>query len=164
MILENNTIDLKVGDVFRFNRARKHNKVINEFDYNGETYMVYIDDSRYPSMHTASKNRLCSVYNYYGNYVDAIVEVNGKQVRGLGGKLLDEPKPVTEKKVKVVKETKVSKPVGELTAFEKYCEVQKSGVINMTDIVTGARLAGISEEKYEDIIFNYDLYKRGERE
>ena len=70
----------------------------------------------------------------------------------------------TEKKVKVVKETKVSKPVGELTDFEKFRKVQKSGVINMTDIYTGSRLAGISEEKYEDILFHYNEYKEGKRQ
>ena len=164
MIQKDNKIELKVGDVFRFNRARKRNKVINEFVYNGETYMVYIDDSKYPSMHTASKESLCTVYHYYGNIVDAIVEVNGKQVRGLGGKLLDEPKHMTEKKVKVVKETKVSKHVGELTDFQKFYKVQMGGKINMTDIVQGAALAGLSEEKYEDILFHYDEYKEGKHQ
>ena len=33
----------------------------------------------------------------------------------------------------------------------------------MTDIVTGSRLAGISEEKYEDIMWHYDEYKKGIR-
>lgn len=158
MLLENNTIDLKVGDVFRFNRARKHNTVINQFDYNGKTYMVYIDDAQYPSMKISSKESLCGVYRYYGNIVDAIVEVNGLLVRGVGGKLLDTPKPVKEK----VK--KDPKPKKELTDFQKFFNVQCSGRINMTDIVTGSRLAGISEEKYEDILFHYDEYKSGKRQ
>lgn len=157
MQLENNTIDLKVGDVFRFNRARKHNTVINEFDYKGEKFMVYIDDVQYPSMKIARKDALCGVYRYYGNIVDGIVEVNGMQVRGLGGKLLDTPKPVKEK---VKKDPKSKK---ELTDFQKFCILQKSGKINMTDIERGAFLAGISELKYEDILFHYDEYKSGER-
>lgn len=158
MQLKDNTIDLKVGDVFRFNRARKHNTVINEFDYKGEKFMVYIDDAQYPSMKIARKEALCGVYHYYGNVVDGIVEVNGMQVRGLGGKLLDTPKPVKEK----VK--KNPEPKKELTDFQKFFNVQCSGRINMTDIVTGSRLAGISEEKYEDILFHYDEYKSGKRQ
>lgn len=159
MLVENNTIDLKVGDVFRFNRARKHNTVINQFDYNGKTYMVYIDDAQYPSMKISSKENLCGVYHYYGNIVDAIVEVNGKLVRGRGGKLLSEPKEVTEKKEKKVKSVKK-----EHTDFQKFLKVQRSGIINMTDIVTGSKLAGIPESKYEDILFNYEKYKSGEKE
>ena len=34
----------------------------------------------------------------------------------------------------------------------------------MTDIVTGSILAGISEEKYEDILWRYDEYKSGKRQ
>lgn len=166
MLLENNTIDLKVGDVFRFNRARKHNTIINEFDYNGETYMVFIDDAKYPSMEISPKEKLCGVYPCCGNYFDAVVEVNGKQVRGLGGKLLDTPKDVSKKKV--VKKVKPSKKdlidfQEELTDFQRFIRVQRSGVINMTDIVTGSRLAGISESKYEDILWHYDEYKTGKR-
>ena len=168
MLLENNTIDLKVGDVFRFNRARKHNTVINEFDYNGKTYMVFIDDVKYPSMKISPKEKLCGVYQYCDNFVDAVVEVNGKQVRGLGGKLLDNPKDVSKKKKKVVKKVKPAKKdlfdfQEELTDFQRFLRVQRSGVINMTDIVTGSRLAGISESKYEDIIWHYDEYKTGKR-
>ena len=37
---EQNIIALKVGDTFRLNGARKHNTVINEFDHDGETYVV----------------------------------------------------------------------------------------------------------------------------
>ena len=161
MFLEYNKIELKVGDVFRFNRARKHNTAINEFDYKGQTYMVYIDDSQYPSMEVARKEALCGVYRYYGNIVDGIVEVNGMRVRGLGGKLLNTPKPVGEK----VKKTKVSKPVkGYPTDFEKFFNVQCSGKINMTNIFEGARLSGLSVEKYEDILFHYDEYKSGKRQ
>ena len=158
MQLKNNTIDLKVGDVFRFNRARKHNTVINEFDYKGEKFMVYIDDAQYPSMKIARKETLCGVYHYYGNFVDCIVEVNGTQVRGLGGKLLDTSKPVKEK----VK--KDPEPKKELTDFQKFFNVQCSGKINMTNVYEGARLSGLSVDKYEDILFHYDEYKSGKRQ
>lgn len=35
-----NIIELKVGDKFRFNRARKHYMVMHMFDYEGETYVI----------------------------------------------------------------------------------------------------------------------------
>ena len=169
MLQKDNEIELKVGDVIRFNRARKHYKIVSMFEYEGETYFTYISIVKYPSFHTASKDFLCGVDTYYGNIYDGVVEVNGYQVRGTGGKLLPTPKPV---KVKVKKNT--TKPAQEyvkkditpkeLTDFQKFYRVQRSGRINMTDIVTGSILAGISEEKYEDILWHYDEYKSGKRQ
>lgn len=43
--------------------------------------------------------------------------------------------------------------------FAKFIRVQQSGVINMTDIVTGAKLARITEEEYEHILWNYSELK-----
>ena len=158
MLTKDNFIDLKVGDEFRFNRSRKHHKVINMFDHNGKTYVIILGDSKYSHFEVREKNNLCGVYTYYGNVFDGVVEVNGHQVRGTGGKLLPTPKPVKEKV------NKEPKPKKELTDFQKFFNVQCSGRINMTDIVTGSRLAGISEEKYEDILFHYDEYKSGKRQ
>ena len=45
--LEKNIVTLKVGDIFRLNGAKKHNTVVNEFEYNGETFIVYIGDTPY---------------------------------------------------------------------------------------------------------------------
>ena len=39
--------------------------------------------------------------------------------------------------------------------FDKFLKLQKSGVINMTDVVTGAKLIRESEDIYTDIMFNY---------
>ena len=97
MLEEDKFIELKVGDVFRFNRARHHNKIVNIFEYDGKTYFNYITIEEYPSMKTASKQYLCDVYTYYGNVYDGVVEVNGYIVRGTGGKVLKNPKPVKEK-------------------------------------------------------------------
>lgn len=157
MLAKDNFIDLKIGDEFRFNRSRKHHKVINMFDHNGKTYVIILGDSEYSHFEIREKNNLCGVYTYYGNVFDGVVEVNGYQVRGIGGKLLPTPKPVKEKVDKPKSEKK------ELTDFEKFLKVQKSGIINMTDIVNGSKLAGISESKYEDILFHYDEYKEGKR-
>ena len=60
MILENNYIELKVGDVFRFNRARKHCKVIAEFEHKGTAYLVYQGDTQYSRFQIGSKKALCS--------------------------------------------------------------------------------------------------------
>lgn len=158
MLQKDNFIDLKIGDEFRYNRSRKHHKVINMFDYDGKTYVVVLGDSDSSHFEIREKNYLCGVYTYYGNVFDGVVEVNGYKVRGTGGKLLHNPKPV-EEKVK-----KESKPRKELTDFQKFYKVQCSGKINMTDIVTGSMLAGISEEKYEDILWHYDEYKSGKRQ
>ena len=155
---KDNFIDLKIGDEFRFNRSRKHHKVINMFDYDGKTYVVILGDTDYSHFEIMKKTTLCGVHTYYGNVFSGIVEVNGYQVRGTGGKLLSTPKPVKEK---VKKEPK---PPKELTDFQKFYKVQCSGKINMTDIVTGSILAGISEEKYEDILWHYDEYKSGKRQ
>ena len=160
MLEPNNSIELKVGDVFRFNRARKHHKVVSEFEYEGKTYVIIVGDSQYSRFEIKEKERLCGVYTYYGAVYDGVVEVNGFQVRGTGGKLLDTPRPVKEKE-KIVKPQPEEK---ELTDFQKFLKVQRSGVINMTDIVRGSRLAGISEAKYEDILFHYNEYKSGKRQ
>ena len=157
MLQKDNFIDLKIGDEFRYNRSRKHHKVINMFDYDGKTYVVVLGDSDSSHFEIREKNHLCGVYTYYGNVFDGVVEVNGYQVRGTGGKLLPTPKPVKDK----VKKDTTKK---ELTDFQKFYKVQCSGRINMTDIVTGSMLAGISEEKYEDILWHYDEYKSGKRQ
>ena len=39
--------------------------------------------------------------------------------------------------------------------WKKYLRVQRSGIINMNDIRTGAFLIGETQEVYETIIFNY---------
>jgi hypothetical protein len=39
--------------------------------------------------------------------------------------------------------------------FARFLKVQQSGMINMTDIVTGAKLARITEQEYEYILWNY---------
>ena len=158
MLQKDNFIDLKIGDEFRYNRSRKHHKVVNMFDYDGKTYVVVLGDTDYSRFEIREKNHLCGVDTHYGNVFDGVVEVNGYQVRCTGGKLLPTPKPVKEK---VKKE---SKPQKELTDFQKFYKVQCSGKINMTDIVTGSFLAGISEQKYEDILWHYDEYKSGKRQ
>ena len=43
--------------------------------------------------------------------------------------------------------------------WKKYRQVQRSGIINMNDIRTGARLIGESQEVYETIIYNYSYLK-----
>ena len=169
MLQKDNFIDLKIGDEFRYNRSRKHHKVINMFDYDGKTYVIVLGDTDYSHFEIKEKNKLCGVYTCDGHFYDGVVEVNGYQVRGTGGKLLPTPKPV---KVKVKKNT--TKPAQEdvkkdttkkeLTDFQKFYKVQCSGRINMTDIVTGSILAGISEEKYEDILWHYDEYRSGKRQ
>ena len=163
---EQNIIALKVGDTFRLNGARKHNTVIDEFDHDGETYVVYIGDTKDSKFEVRRKKSLCSVTEYYGNIFYGIVEVNGMKVRGTGGKLLDNPVPAPVKEKKAPKPRMVEpdiEPIRELTDFEKFVRVQRSGVINMNDIVTGSRLAGISEEKYEDIMWHYSEYRAGTR-
>lgn len=44
--------------------------------------------------------------------------------------------------------------------FQAFVELQNSGTIKMTDIVRGARLSGLSEYDYEDIMWNYGKYKQ----
>jgi len=39
--------------------------------------------------------------------------------------------------------------------FDKFIKLQKSGVINMSDIVKGAKLINEPEYIYENILFNY---------
>lgn len=43
--------------------------------------------------------------------------------------------------------------------FKQFLSLQKSGKINMTDIIRGSKLSGLSEEKYTDIMFHYKQYK-----
>jgi hypothetical protein len=43
--------------------------------------------------------------------------------------------------------------------FLRFRKLQNSGVINMTDIVRGAQLAHITEDEYEEIMWNYSKYK-----
>ena len=80
MLQKDNFIDLKIGDEFRYNRSRKHHKVINMFDYDGKTYVVVLGDSDSSHFEIREKNHLCGVYTYYGNVFDGVVEVNGYQV------------------------------------------------------------------------------------
>jgi len=44
--------------------------------------------------------------------------------------------------------------------FQAFVRLQRSGVINMTDIVRGANLCHLSEDDYEDIMWNYNKYKQ----
>lgn len=43
--------------------------------------------------------------------------------------------------------------------WKKYLQVQRSGIINMNDIRTGAFLIGETQEVYETIIFNYSYLR-----
>lgn len=43
--------------------------------------------------------------------------------------------------------------------FKQFLSLQKSGKINMNDIVRASKLAGLSEEKYIDIMSRYEEYK-----
>ncbi len=43
--------------------------------------------------------------------------------------------------------------------FQSFRRLQQSGAINMTDIVRGAKLTHLSEDDYEDIMWNYNKYK-----
>ena len=162
-ILENNLIELKVGDVYRENRARKFQKIVNIFEYNGEKFYNIIDTNKNYGIRAINAKYLCGVDLIYGNIWNGVVEVNGKKVRGIGGKLLKNPKdviPKVKKNIPMAEKQKFTKP---LTDFQKFLKVQYSGKINMTDIVTGARIAGILEEKYEDILWNYNDYRSGLR-
>lgn len=157
--MENN-IELKVGDVFRLNKARKKCIVVNIFDYNGEKIYVHHHLEHHNNglchFETTSEKYLCGVTVYYGNVWGGIVEVNGKIVRGTGGKLIT-PKDVKPKKETPKKETKT------LTDFKKYVQLQNSGKINMTDTTSVAAITGLSLEKVEDIMWHYSEYKSGKR-
>lgn len=150
-----NKIELKVGDVFRLNKARKKNIVVNIFEYNGKKMYTYHDVEHHLEnlgyFEIMSEHSLCGVTVYYGNVWGGIVEVNGKIVRGTGGKL------ITPKDVKPKKETKP------LTDFQKYVQLQNSGRINMTDTTSVATITGLSLEKVEDIMWHYSEYKSGKR-
>lgn len=39
--------------------------------------------------------------------------------------------------------------------FDKFLKLQRSGVMNMTDIVQGAKILKCTEDEYETIIWNY---------
>lgn len=39
--------------------------------------------------------------------------------------------------------------------FNKFLKLQRSGIINMTDIERGAKLIKCTEDQYETIIWNY---------
>lgn len=43
--------------------------------------------------------------------------------------------------------------------FLNFIRVQNSGIINMTDIVQGAKLSHLTEDEYEEIMWNYTTYK-----
>lgn len=43
--------------------------------------------------------------------------------------------------------------------FLAFVRLQHSGVINMTDIVHGAKLAHLTEDEYEEIMWNYTKYE-----
>jgi len=44
--------------------------------------------------------------------------------------------------------------------FLAFTKVQKSGQLNMTDIVRGAALAGLTEDEYTDIIWHFSQYRK----
>lgn len=39
--------------------------------------------------------------------------------------------------------------------FDKFLKLQRSGIMNMTDIVQGAKILKCTEDEYETIIWNY---------
>lgn len=39
--------------------------------------------------------------------------------------------------------------------FDKFLKLQRSGIMNMTDIERGAKLIKCTEDQYETIIWNY---------
>lgn len=39
--------------------------------------------------------------------------------------------------------------------FDKFLKLQRSGIMNMTDIERGAKLISCTEDQYETIIWNY---------
>jgi len=43
--------------------------------------------------------------------------------------------------------------------FLAFYSLQRSGIINMTDIVRGAKLSHLTEDEYEEIMWNYTTYK-----
>lgn len=43
--------------------------------------------------------------------------------------------------------------------FDKFLRLQRSGRMNMTDIVQGARILKCTEDEYETIIWNYTELK-----
>ena len=49
--------------------------------------------------------------------------------------------------------------------FARFCRLQSSGAFNMTDIARGSKMVGVTEEEYEDILFNYsELETKFERQ
>ena len=43
--------------------------------------------------------------------------------------------------------------------FDKYLKLQRSGIMNMTDIEQGARILRCTEDEYEVILWNYTTLK-----
>ena len=43
--------------------------------------------------------------------------------------------------------------------FLAFVRLQHSGIINMTDIVRGAKLTHLTEDEYEEIMWNYTKYE-----
>lgn len=124
---------------------------------NGEKFYNIIDTDKNYDMRAVNAKYLCGVDLMYGIW-NGIVEVNGKKIRGIGGTLLKTPK--IKKSIARVEKQKSTKP---LTDFQKFLKVQRSGRINMTEVITGSMLAGISVDKYEDIMWHYDEYESGKR-
>jgi hypothetical protein len=43
--------------------------------------------------------------------------------------------------------------------FDKYLKLQRSGIMNMTDIEQGARILRCTQDEYETILWNYTNLK-----
>jgi hypothetical protein len=43
--------------------------------------------------------------------------------------------------------------------FDKYLKLQRSGIMNMTDIEQGARILRCTQDEYETIFWNYTALK-----
>lgn len=43
--------------------------------------------------------------------------------------------------------------------FDKYLKLQRSGIMNMTDIERGARILRCTHDEYETILWNYTTLK-----
>lgn len=43
--------------------------------------------------------------------------------------------------------------------FDKYLKLQRSGIMNMTDIEQGARILRCTHDEYETILWNYTTLK-----
>lgn len=158
-----NLIEIKIGDVVRFNNGRTLKKVLGTFEYDGDTHYVIDNIENKYNYSIMPSNQICGVHPFGGNLWDGVVEVNGFKVRGKGGELLETPVEVDWSKMKGKHSPKPVAEVVELTDFQKFVKLQNSGRINMTDIAKGCAITGLSEEKYTDIMFNYQEYKEGKR-